>query len=244
MVNALCYRWISHKVQVEEGPFMDRRFSTRLGAKADKIWRAIYAHPFLDELQAGTLPLDRFVYFMTQDYRYLLDFAQVLSLGAAKSPDMDTLEIFNRHSLMAIQVERTFHASFGRKLGLSRAKLDRTPKGPVTEAYTQHLQAVGRGGNLAEIVAAILPCYWIYGEVGKRLYKRRPRAPKIYRDWIELYASKEYWGPVREQIRLMDRLGAKAHAENRAVLEHNFLVSSRYEFLFWEQAYRLEDWPV
>lgn len=223
---------------------MHTRFSMRLKAKADKIWRAIHAHPFLDELRAGTLPLDRFVYFMTQDYRYLLDFAQVLSLGAAKSPDMDTLELFNRHSLMAVQVERSFHATFGRKLGLSRMTLDRAPKGPVTEAYTQHLQAVARGGNLAEIVAAVLPCYWIYGEVGRRLFKARPRTPRIYREWIELYASKEYWGPVREQIALMDRLGAKVHADHRAVLEHRFIVSSRYEFLFWDQAYRLEAWPI
>ena len=154
--------------------------------------------------------MDRFIYFILQDYLYLLDFAQVLCLGGAKSPDLQTLEIFSRHALIAVEVERTFHASFGKSLGLSQKQLDRTPRGPVTEAYTRHLQAVARGGSLAEIVAAVLPCYWIYGEVGKRLYRNRPRKPTIYREWIEAYASEDYWRPVREQIRLMNQLGASA----------------------------------
>ena len=108
-------------------------FSKQLRRQAKKIWRAILAHPFLDELQAGTLPMDRFIHFILQDYLYLLDFAQVLCLGGAKSPDLGTLEIFSRHALIVVEVERSFHASFGKSLGLSQEQLDRTPKGPVTE---------------------------------------------------------------------------------------------------------------
>lgn len=223
---------------------MAKPFSDKLRRQADSIWRAIYSHPFLSELHAGTLPLDRFTYFILQDYLYLLDFAQVLCLGGAKSPSLKTLEIFTRHALIAVEVERSFHASFGRSLGLSQQQLDKTPKGPITEAYTRHLQAVARSGSLGEIVAAVLPCYWIYGEVGKKLYRGRPQHPKIYREWIETYASKEYWKPVREQIRLMNRLGASAKSEEKRLMRSHFLLSSRYEFLFWDQAYRLEEWPV
>lgn len=223
---------------------MKKPFSRELRSQAEEIWRAIYSHPFLDELHAGSLPMDRFVYFILQDYLYLLDFAQVLCLGAAKSPELETLELFTRHALIAVEVERSFHAAFGKSLGLSPKRLDATPKGPVTEAYAGHLQAVARGGSLGEIVAAVLPCYWIYGEVGKRLYKSRPKGPKIYRRWIETYASEEYWRPVREQLRLIDRLGAKADGAEKKLMRSHFLLSSRYEFLFWDQAYRLEGWPV
>jgi thiaminase/transcriptional activator TenA len=223
---------------------MAKLLSDQLKRRAGPIWRAIFAHPFLQELQAGTLPMDRFIYFILQDYRYLLDFAQVLCLGGAKSPELKTLEIFTRHALIAMEVERTFHASFGKGLGLSQSQLDQTAKAPVTEAYTRHLQAVARGGSLAEIVAAVLPCYWIYGEVGKRLYRSRPRRPKIYREWIETYASESYWKPVREQIRLIDELGKRASVEEKKRMLDYFLLSSRYEFLFWDQAYRLEEWPV
>ncbi len=220
------------------------RFSHQLHHQADKIWRAVYAHPFLHELRAGTLPMDRFTYFILQDYLYLLDFAQVLCLGGAKSPDLSTLETFAHHALVAVEVERSFHITFGRTLGFSGGEFDRTPKGPVTEAYTRHLQSVARSGSLGEIVAAVLPCYWIYGEIGKRLYKSRPRNPKIYRQWIETYASEDYWKPVREQIRLVDRLGKVANGQERKLMYSHFILSSRYEFLFWDQAYRLEEWPV
>ena len=190
---------------------MAEKFSAQLRSRAEQIWRAIDAHPFLRELHAGTLPMNRFTYFILQDYVYLLDFAQVLCQGGAKSPDLETLELFCRHALGAVEVERSFHASFGKTLGLSRRQLDGVAKGPITQAYIGHLQSVARGGTLGELVAAVLPCYWIYGEIGRSLYKKRPRKPKIYREWIETYASETFWRPVREQIRLMDRLGAAAN---------------------------------
>jgi thiaminase/transcriptional activator TenA len=223
---------------------MAKKFSTQLRKRSDRIWRAIESHAFLRELHAGSLPMNRFTYFILQDYVYLLDFAQVLCQGGAKSPDLETLELFARHALGAVEVERSFHASFGKTLGLTEKQLDAVPKGPVTQAYIGHLQSVARSGSLGELVAAVLPCYWIYGEVGRRLYKDRPRKPKIYREWIETYAGEAFWQPVREQIRLMDKLGTAASSDERKIMAANFILSSRYEFMFWEQAYRLESWPV
>jgi thiaminase/transcriptional activator TenA len=223
---------------------MARKFSAQLRRRAERIWRAIDAHAFLRELHAGTLPMNRFTYFNLQDNVYLLDFAQVLCQGGAKSPDLETLALFSRHALGAVEVERSFHASFGKSLGLTRQQLDAVPKGPITQAYISYLQSVARSGTLGEIVAAVLPCYWIYGEIGRRLYKDRPVKPKIYRQWIETYASETFWKPVREQIQLMDRLGAAASNSEKKLMTANFILSSRYEFMFWDQAYRLESWPV
>ena len=188
--------------------------------------------------------MERFTYFILQDYVYLLDFAQVLALGAAKSPDLETLELFCRHALGAVEVERSFHAGVGKRLGLTGRQLDEVRKEPMTQAYIDHLQSVARGGSLGEIVAAVLPCYWIYGEVGRRLYRNRPRQPKVFREWIEIYASESFWGPVREQIELMDQLGAAAKGSEKRLMVEHFMLSSRYEFIFWEQAYRMENWPL
>jgi thiaminase/transcriptional activator TenA len=223
---------------------MAEKFTSLLRRRAGKIWDAIHGHPFLRELYAGTLASERFTYFILQDYLYLLDFAQVLCLGGAKSPNLATLEVFARHALAAVEVERSFHASFGKTLGFSRKHLDATVKGPVTRAYIDHLQAVARGAPLPELVAAVLPCYWIYGETGRRLFKGRPRRPAIYRQWIELYASDEFWRPVREQIDLMNELGARASADGKRLMIAHFILSSRYEFLFWDQAYRREVWRI
>lgn len=223
---------------------MPERFSAQLRRRSRRIWQAIEAHGFLRELQAGTLAKDRFTYFILQDYLYLLDFAQVLCAGGAKSPDLETLELFCRHALGAVEVERSFHASFGKTLGLTTKQLDEVPKGPITVAYISHLQSVARSGSLGELVAAVLPCYWIYGEVGRRLYRKRPREPKIYRQWMETYAAEAFWRPVREQITLMDRLAREANRQQKELMAAHFLLSSRYEYMFWQQAYTLERWPV
>ena len=188
--------------------------------------------------------MNRFTYFILQDYVYLLDFAQLLCQGGAKSSDLETLELFARHALGAVEVERSFHASFGKRLGLSRQQLDAVTKGPITQAYIGHLQSVAKSGSLGELVSAVLPCYWIYGEVGRRLYRNRPSKPRIYRQWIETYAAEAFWKLVREQIQLMDRLGAAASSREKQLMTAHFILSSRYEFMFWEQAYRLENWPV
>jgi len=219
-------------------------FSAQLRRRAERIWRAIDDHPFLRELQAGTLAMDRFAYFILQDYVYLLDFAQVLCQAGAKAPDLETLELFCRHALGAVEVEREFHTRFAADLGLTRKQLDKVPKQPATQAYIAHLQSAARGGTLGEIVAALLPCYWIYGETGRRLYRNRPRNPKIYRQWIETYASEEFWKPVREQIELADRLGSAANSQQKKLMTAHFVLSSRYEFMFWDQAYRMAGWPV
>jgi len=223
---------------------MTENFSRQLKRRAAGIWRAIENHQFLRELGAGSLPMEKFTYFILQDYVYLLDFAQVLCRGGAMAPNLETLELFCRHALGAVEVERSFHASFGKSLGLSREQLDAVKKGPTTQAYIDHLQSVARGGTLPELVGAVLPCYWIYGEVGRRLYKKRPAKPKIYRSWIETYASESFWQPVREQIELIDRLGATASAGDKKRMAEYFLLSSRYEFMFWEQAYRQDRWAV
>src|SRR5215475_1558737 len=140
---------------------MPKKFSSQLRHRAARIWRAIENHPFLRELHTGTLPMNRFTYFILQDYVYLLDFAQVLCQGGVKSPELETLELFCRHALGAVEVERSFHASFGKHLGLTRQQLDGVPKGPITQAYISYLQSVARNGTLGEIVAGVLPCYWI-----------------------------------------------------------------------------------
>ena len=223
---------------------MNKNFSEQLRSRAGRIWRAIEGHAFLRELQAGTLPMNRFTYFILQDYVYLLDFAQVLCQGGAKSPNLETLELFARHAVGAVEVERSFHASFGKTLGLSRKQLEAVPKGPITQAYIGHLQSVARSGSLGELVAAVLPCYWIHGEVGRRLYRSRPQRPKIYREWIETYAGEPFWRPVREQIQLMNTIGAAAGSREKKLMTEHFVLSSRYEFMFWDQAYRLESWPL
>jgi thiaminase (transcriptional activator TenA) len=222
---------------------MPTAFHEMLKDAAQPIWEAILAHPFLQELGDGTLPHDRFLYFIRQDYLYLFEFARVLCVGGSKAEDLDTLEMFAKHAANTVAVERVMHTGFIQRIGLQADQLLHSERTPTTQAYTRHLLAVAREGTLGEIVAAVLPCYWIYLEVGRHLAVYQP-VDQIYRDWIKAYGSEIFVALVQQQLNLVDRLGERAPAhESRRMTEH-FIQSSRYEYLFWDDAYRLVAWPV
>jgi thiaminase (transcriptional activator TenA) len=222
---------------------MPTAFHEILRDAAQPIWDAILAHPFLKQLGDGTLPHDRFLYFIRQDYLYLFEFARVLCGGGSKAEDLDTLEMFAKHAANTVAVERVMHTGFIQRLGLQADQLLHGERTPTTQAYTRHLLAVAREGTLGEIVAAVLPCYWIYFEVGRHLAPCQPADP-IYRDWIKAYGAETFAALVQQQLDLVDRLGARAPAHERRRMTEHFIQSSRYEYLFWDDAYRLVAWPV
>jgi thiaminase (transcriptional activator TenA) len=222
---------------------MPTAFRETLRDAAQPIWDAILAHPFLKELGDGTLPHDRFLYFIRQDYLYLFEFARVLCGGGSKAEDLDTLEMFAKHAANTVAVERVMHTGFIQRLGLQADQLLDSERTPTTQAYTRHLLAVAREGTLGEIVAAVLPCYWVYFEVGRHLAPCQPADP-IYRDWIKAYGAETFAALVQQQLNLVDRLGARAPAHERQRMTEHFIQSSRYEYLFWDDAYRVVAWPV
>ena len=218
-------------------------FRQALRRAALPIWQAIFRHPFILELGTGKLPREKFAFFIRQDFLYLQDFTRVLCLGGARAPDLATMDLFARHAHNAVLVERALHTGLARHLDLSLSSLERTVMAPVTQAYTRHLLTVAELGSLAELSAAIHPCYWIYREVGQRLRRSRPR-DLLYTRWIRAYAGKQFAALVQEQSRLLDRLARQATSAERGRMTEHFVTSSRYEYLFWEQAYQLRTWPV
>ena len=222
---------------------MATAFHHVLHKAAQPIWDAIFSHPFIEELGTGTLSRERFLFFVRQDYLYLQDFARVLCLGGAKADSLDTLHMFAEHAATVVQVERNLHTSWSKKLGITAQVLDQAERAPVTQAYTRHLLAVAHSGTLAEIVAAVLPCYWIYWEVGKKLNVSPPADP-LYSELSQAYSGVGFGAHVQQQLDLIDRLAQDSFEGEQKQWEEHFVQSCRYEYLFWEQAYRTERWLV
>ena len=120
---------------------------------------------------------------------------------------------------------------------------DAAESAPTTLAYTSYLLATIRGGSYADGVGAVLPCYWIYGEVGKHLAGRGSPNPR-YQRWIDTYGSEEFDAEVREVIAVTDTLGTELTNAGREHVRRHFRTSSRYEWMFWDMGYRRQAWPV
>jgi thiaminase/transcriptional activator TenA len=217
--------------------------STELWRSIATIYADILRHPFLRGLTDGSLPRESFRFYAVQDALYLREFARALSLAAARAPRDDWIIMFDEHAAGALKVERALHESFFREFGLSPADVAATPLAPTNLAYTSYLLAVAYGGGFHEAIAALLPCYWIYWEVGKEL-ERAGSADPLYARWIGTYASEEFGALVRAVIDAVDTVAARLPPHEVDAMRRHFVVTSRYEWMFWEMGWRREAWPV
>jgi thiaminase/transcriptional activator TenA len=218
-------------------------FTNELWSSIDPIYGAILRHPFIKGLIDGGLAVDSFRFYAIQDALYLREFARALSLLGARAPEDEWIIMFNEHAAGALKVERALHESFFGEWGLTPAQVAATPMAPTNLAYTSYLLAVAHGGPFHEGLAALLPCYWIYWEVGKELERAGSPVP-LYRRWIDTYASEDFGAVVRAVLAATDTVGAAAGGAARDAMRRHFVTTSRYEWMFWDMGLRREAWPV
>jgi len=218
-------------------------FTAELWTAIGPLYEAILRHPFLRGLTDGSLSRERFLFYAVQDALYLREFARALSLAAARAPEDDWIIMFNEHAAGALKVERTLHERFFQELGLSQEEVGATPLAPTNVAYTSYLLAAAYGAPYHEAIAALLPCYWIYWEVGRALEREGSPDP-LYARWIDTYASTEFGDVVRGVLQATDRVAEQRTPMERECMRRHFVTTSRYEWMFWEMGWRQEGWPV
>ena len=225
------------------GSALPQSWSARLWADIRPTFDAILAHPFLTGLTDGSLPHDAFAFYVVQDAIYLHGYAQALAAVASRASTPSQAEMFARHAADAIAVEKTLHGSLLADLGIDPVAAEQVELAPTNLAYTSYLLAAVGNGSYAEGVGAVLPCYWIYWEVGKELLRRGSPDPR-YRQWIDTYGSEAFGDVVQAVIDVTDEMGPGLGTAERARVHRHFRTTSRYEWMFWDMGYRKEAWPV
>lgn len=222
---------------------MSESFSSQLWDSISDIYGAIRAHPFITGLTDGTLPAESFAFYVIQDTLYLRDYARALAALASRAPTAAATRMFAGHAADAIAAELQLHGALLDELGISREIARRAEPAPANLAYTSYLLATVRGGSYAEGIGAVLPCYWIYAEVGKELLRRG--SPDFrYQQWIATYGGEEYGAVVGDVIAELDRVSPGLSEEEQARVRRHFRTTSRYEWMFWEMGYVRESWPI
>jgi thiaminase/transcriptional activator TenA len=220
-------------------------FSNHLKKIAQSIWDAQLTHPFVVQLGDGTLPERKFKYYILQDARFLGDLTRVFSAAAQKAPDSESALRFNKLAEETIVVERSLHESYGKQWRMTAKQMTSVPMAQTNFAYTRHMLAVAATGSACEITVVALPCAWIYCVVGKHLLRKGP-PPKNhpYRNWLMLYASPEFAEVQKWMRKKVDQWAKNAGKEEKCRMEEAFVISSRYEWMFWDMAFSEEEWPV
>jgi thiaminase (transcriptional activator TenA) len=216
-------------------------------ARAAPIWDALHGHPFITELAAGSLPPEKFRFFLEQDDMYLEEYARCLAMGAARSRSERELRSFLAELNQVMDTELPGNRDLLGEL-IELGAEDRggaLMMAPANVAYTSYLQSLSLRGGPLEIMACLLPCAWSYVEIATAL--QRPGTPdgSVGGRWIGSFSDPrniELVATMRSDFdALMDEEAPSARRREEIGLI--FATSSRLERGFWDMAYDLEQWP-
>jgi thiaminase/transcriptional activator TenA len=217
-------------------------FSAAMRTRAAPLLGRILAHPYNRALVAGTLDAEVFRQYVVQDALYLLEYGRVLAALASRAPDADTVLQFSRAAEGAIVVERALHAEFFRYFGIDAGAAARAEASPTCRAYTDFLHTSVHVGGWAVGLAAILPCFRVYHDVGVAL-AREERPGNPYARWIATYADEAFGALVEAVETTVDATWRNAGAVAREAMIAAYDRSVVYEWMFWDAAWRREQWP-
>lgn len=215
------------------------KFTDQLWNEALPVYNKIQSHPFNEELKNGTLPVDKFRFYIYQDSLYLADFARALATAGTRSGTSQELLDFVQFSQNAILVERALHIGYFKEYGINLL----AGKAPACFAYTSYLLAVSAFEPYEVAVAALLPCFWIYKKVGDYIFANQVK-PNAYQNWIDAYAGEEFAASVEKALHICDQLAEKASEATRKKMSEAYMTATRLEFEFWDSAYKLQEWSV
>jgi len=229
----------------KDEPAAGRSFTEVVRLQAREIWRRELEHPFVRGLGDGTLPVDRFRFYLEQDYVFLIEYCRVFALASAKARDLPTMNLFAGLLGDTLKIEMQLHRDYCLRLEIAEQALEAARLAPITHAYTRHLLTTAYEGTITEIVAAVLPCQLGYAEIAAALAREgRGGGNSFYAEWIAAYTSHEFMQGAQRLVELLDSLAGGLPPRETDRLERLFLTSSRYEYLFWEMSWTRATWPI
>lgn len=220
-------------------------FTEELQRKTAVMHRRIFSHPMITGIGDGTLDVEVFKFYLRQDYLFLIQYCRVMAIAVTRAPDLDSMIRFADLLHETLNTEMDLHRRYCVRFGIDEEDLAITEPAPTTVGYTTFLLDTASRGSFGETVAAMLPCQWGYSEIGKRLAAQgEPCSAPLYSEWVQMYASTEFLHLANQACALADRLADEASPQERRRMEQVYVTSTRYEYMFWDMSYNMEEWPV
>lgn len=214
------------------------KWSENAWQSIDGIYEAILQMPFIIELSDGSLPIHKFQFYMLQDSYYLENFGRALALIGAKAHPIDTTLAYIRFAENALVVENALHESYFEDFGVS----DKGIMQPVCHHYTHFLRSTAAFEPYEVAMAATLPCFWIYKNVGDHIIANHRSSRNPFEKWIATYGGADFAEAVTHAIDLCDKTAQSTTPAIRKKMTEAFITASRLEYLFWDAAYKMKKW--
>lgn len=203
-----------------------------------EIWDSYNEHPFVKGMENGTLDLEKFKYYMIQDYLYLLDYSKIFALGVVKAPDEEIMRFFAELVNSTLNSEMDIHKKYMKRLNITSEEIKNTKPSLANISYTNYMLWVSQNGDLLDLLVSVLSCSWSYKVIADKINENvHAKENEFFGEWINGYISEEYAIGNNKLIDLVDKLGADCNDERIDKLKTIFINCSRYEYMFWDMAY-------
>ncbi len=223
---------------------MTEQFSHYMKNSNIILWNKSHIeHPFIVAMEKGNLDVDKFKYFMIQDYLFLIDYCKVISLAVTKATDLDSMNHFASLLNETLNSEMQLHRNFCDEIGISSKEIESAEAMPATSSYTNYLLSTASSDSIEEIVSSLLPCQWGYDDIGRNLENsKKANSVDFISKWIKGYTNTEYRYLTSWLINYVNKLSINTTSIIRQKMMDKFLHSIRYEYLFWDSAWHTKGW--
>ncbi|EES50071.1 TenA family protein [Clostridium botulinum] len=204
------------------------------------IWEAYLKHPFIIELQQGTLDIEKFKNYIVQDSIYLKGYARVYALGMYKSKTLK--EIQNFYSILSFvnADETSTRLKYLKEWNITQEDIEVAEVKKENKEYIDFMMKIAEECEVPEILMATLPCMFSYCYIGKELIKNTPNIESTkYWDFIRDYASDSYVQSCIEWGTYAEELCKDFDTDRKSKLIKIFRQASICEMKFWDMSYNL-----
>ena len=207
------------------------------------LWETTYQHPFVQELGQGTLPQEKFKFYLLQDYLYLLDYARLMAYAAIHADDESSMRYFTNIQSDILDSELETHRNYMAEFDISAEEAAQVQPALFNRAYAANMLATAQSGQLAKIIATVLPCAWTYAEFAQRLVKASDHvlADHPYRVWLEKYASADFARSAEWLLAKLETLMQGKSEQAYQEIQVIFKDSLAFEYLFWDMSYAMQE---
>lgn len=208
--------------------------SALISANSSKL-QLIYKHPFNRKLFAGTLDQSAFGRYLRDDFLYLHEFASAINMIAKRTneinPDLSTQlkclsnDIICNEQSMQLKYAEHFTHLREHKMGIA-----------VSE-YSKYLIDASMHSEISESLCSILPCFWIYYQLGILARDTKSVSLNPYYDWIATYSSPEFVKVTKDLATAINLMGSQTNQENYTNMNLFFSRSVTFELNFFNEVY-------
>lgn len=203
-----------------------------------EIWHSYNEHPFVKGIEECNLSLEKFKYYMIQDYLYLLDYSKIFALGVVKAPDEETMRFFADLVNSTLNSEMDIHKKYMERLHITFEEVKNTKPSLANTSYTNYMLWASQNGDILDLLVSVLSCSWSYKVIADKINARsEAKENEFFGEWVRGYISEEYAEGNQKIIDLVDKLGENCSHEKIDKLKSIFINCSKYEYMFWDMAY-------